>query len=250
LKHIHRLIVRSAVYQQSSILTPELLERDQSNQLLARGARFRVDAELVRDCALSVSGLLNETVGGPSVYPPAPGFLFEPPASYGPKIWNTSKDDDQYRRSLYVHSYRSVPYPSLQVFDAPKGDAACIRRERSNTPLQALVVLNEPQFVDCARALALRILRESPSDDDDSRIVFAHRLATGRVPTTDERQVLLRVIDEQRERIAKGELKVEELVGVSEQMCKQLTGESAGNTLPWIVLSRVLLNLDETITKS
>ncbi len=250
LKHIHRLIVQSAVYQQSSVITPESFAVDPYNECLARGARFRVDAELVRDIALSVSGLLNEKVGGPSVYPPAPDFLFEPPASYGPKIWNAAANEDQYRRSLYVHSYRSTPYPTMQVFDAPKGDAACVRRDRSNTPLQALVVLNEPQFVECARAMATRILRESPGADDVSRIQFAHQLATGRNALPDEVQILGKLLKEQRKRVASGEINVPDVVGVSEQLCKQLTGVSASETLPWIVLARVLLNLDETITKS
>jgi len=120
LKHIHRLIVSSATYQQSSSTTPELRSRDPFNELLARAPRIRVDAELVRDIALAASGLLNNAIGGPSVYPPAPEFLFQPPASYGPKQWRLSTDRQQYRRSLYVHGYRTVPYPTLQLFDAPK----------------------------------------------------------------------------------------------------------------------------------
>ena len=116
-------------------------------------------------------------IGGPSVYPPAPAFLFEPPASYGPKVWANSTGASQYRRSLYVHQFRSVPYPPLQVFDAPKGDAACIRRERSNTPLQALVMLNEDQFFQCARAMAARVVRES-APGDSQRIHYAFRLCT------------------------------------------------------------------------
>ncbi len=249
LQHIHRLIVRSAVYRQCSEVTPAMLERDRYNELLARGARFRVDAELVRDSALAISGLLCDRIGGPSVYPPAPSFLFEPPASYGPKIWKTDQGDDQYRRSLYVHSYRSTAYPPTQVFDAPKGDAACVRRERSNTPLQALVMLNEPQLVECARAMAQRILREAPLPDDESRIRYAHRLATGREPDDTELSILTRTVSQQRERVAAGEVEIESLVGVAPSLFKQLTGEAASDTVPWIVLSRVLLNLDETITK-
>ncbi len=249
LKHIHELIVNSAVYQQSSKANPEQIAADRYNEWLARGPRFRVEAEVVRDIALSVSGLLRDTLGGPSVYPPAPDFLFQPPASYGPKIWNTDSDADQYRRSLYVHSYRSVPYPPLQVFDAPKGDAACIRRQHSNTPLQALVVLNEPQFVDCARAMATRVIRESPQADDVSRIHHAYRLATGRVPSNSEIQILIELLQKQRTRITAGEISFEELLGVSGSLVQQLTGVSASETVPWVVLSRTLLNLDETITK-
>jgi hypothetical protein len=156
LKHIHRLIVSSATYQQSSVVSPELLAADPENRLLARGPRFRVDAEVVRDIALSASGLLIQTLGGPGVYPPAPEFLFQPPTSYGPKPWHFDLGRDKYRRSLYTVRYRSIPYPALQVFDAPTGDFACVRRVRSNTPLQALTTLNEPLMIECARALALK----------------------------------------------------------------------------------------------
>src|SRR6267142_2462764 len=153
-KDIHRLIVNSATYKQSSRVTPELYEKDPQNRLLARGPRFRVDAEIVRDIALAASGLLNAKIGGPSVFPPAPAFLFLPPASYGPKIWKEETGADRYRRALYTFRYRSVPFPMLQIFDAPNGDISCVRRTRSNTPLQALTTLNEPLFLESARALA------------------------------------------------------------------------------------------------
>ena len=165
LKHIHRLIVNSATYRQSSRVTPQLLERDPANRLLARGPRYRVDAEIVRDVALSASGLLNPKVGGPSVFPPAPEFLFQPPASYGPKTWNVATGPDRYRRALYTFRFRIVPYPMLQKFDAPIGEVACARRARSNTPLQALTTLNEPLFVECARALAVKILTDGGATD-------------------------------------------------------------------------------------
>jgi hypothetical protein len=249
MKHVHRLIVSSATYQQSSHANAKQLELDRYNEWLGRGPRFRLDAELVRDTCLSISGLLNRDVGGPSVYPPAPGFLFEPPASYGPKVWHYVAGDQQYRRSLYVHSYRSVPYPPLQVFDAPKGDAACIRRERSNTPLQALVMLNEPQFVEMARAFAMRVLRESPKSSDTDRIVFAHRLATSRTPDKKEIQVLLTLLEEQRSRLADSTLNAADLAGTSGPVLRQLTGFTMEEVIPWIVVARALLNLDETITK-
>ncbi len=150
LKDLHRLIVRSSTYRQSSKVTPELLAKDPYNRLLARGPRFRVDAEIVRDIALAASGLLDPQVGGPSVQPPAPDFLFQPPASYGPKVWKVETGPDRYRRALYTFRYRSVPYPVLQAFDAPNGDFSCVRRSRSNTPLQALTTLNEPLFLECA----------------------------------------------------------------------------------------------------
>ena len=160
LKHIQRLIVSSATYRQSSHVSPQMLERDPANRLQARGPRYRVDAENVRDVALAASGLLNPAVGGPSVFPPAPEFLFQPPASYGPKTWNVDTGPDRFRRALYTFRFRSVPYPMLQTFDAPIGEIACARRARSNTPLQALTTLNEPLFVECARALAVKFRRE------------------------------------------------------------------------------------------
>lgn len=249
LKHIHRLITTSATYQQSSQIEPSLLEQDPANQWLARGPRFRVDAEVVRDIALTASGLLDDQVGGPSVYPPAPDFLFEPPASYGPKVWDTSTGGEQYRRSLYVHRFRSVPYPPLLMFDAPKGDAACIRRLRSNTPLQALVVLNEPQFVASARAMAARVLREvGPSDDE--RIRYAHQLCVSREPTESELNVLRDVLAQQRQRIEAAEVDVAGLAGATPSVYRQLTGNDPHELAAWMVVCRVLLNLDETITKS
>lgn len=248
LKHIHRLIANSATYQQSSVLTQDMAEADPQNQWLARGPRFRVDAESVRDIALSISGLLNPEMGGPSVYPPAPEFLFQPPASYGPKIWNVATNQSQYRRSVYVHSYRSVPYPVLQVFDAPKGDAACIRRERSNTPLQSLVLLNEPQFVECARAMATRVLRAEP-DDENSRMKYAFELATCRQPTSHEIGILERLLSQQKERIVRGDLDVSQLIGVPQPLYRQLAIEDPQELAAWMLVTRTLINLDETITK-
>ena len=244
LKHIHRLIATSSTYQQSSKISAPLFEADPSNKWLARGPRLRVDAEIVRDIALCSSGLLNEEIGGPAVYPPAPEFLFLPPASYGPKNWRLSGDGEQYRRSLYVHRYRSVPYPSMELFDAPKGDAACVRRQRSNTPLQALVMLNEPQFVECARAMAERVVREG-GESDNQRLEFAHRLCVSRQPTSEELVILQKLLGQQRERIATGEINLEELLSTSAVEDNIDTEMLA----PWVVVCRAILNLDETITK-
>ena len=247
LKHIHRLIVSSATYQQSSHVTPELLAADPLNRWLARGARFRVNAEIVRDIALTASGLLNPQVGGPSIYPEAPGFLFQPPASYGPKNWFTSTGSAAHRRSLYVHSYRSVPYPPLQVFDAPKGDAACVRRNRSNTPLQALVVMNEPQFVECARAMARRVWDEANSNDE-ARLKYAHQLCVSRSPSASELQLLNQLLQSQRRRLQNGELKASELLGESDD-AENSDVDKLNELAVWMIISRALLNLDETITR-
>ena len=153
-KAMHKLIVSSATYRQSSKVTPELYAQDQANRLLARGPRFRVEGEIVRDIALASSGLLNPALGGPSVFSPSPSFLYQPPASYGPKTWNEATGPDRYRRGLYTFRFRSVGYPMLQNFDAPNGDFSCVRRPRSNTSLQALTTLNEVVFMECAQALA------------------------------------------------------------------------------------------------
>ncbi len=261
LKHIHRLIVSSATYRQASVVPPSLQEHDPQNIWLGRGPRFRANAEAVRDIALTSSGLLNPALGGPSVYPPAPDFLFAPPASYGPKIWNTSNDGQQFRRSIYVHSYRSVPYPALQVFDAPKGDAACVRRERSNTPLQALVMLNEPQFLACAKAMAERVMQEGGSSQEQ-RLRYAYRLAVSREPLGNELKILMELLDTQQRRLENGEVHADEILGQLAQPIQsqedtgqdtgqgQLGGRTANNQLAaMMVVTRVLLNLDETITK-
>ncbi|MEO2033817.1 MAG: PSD1 and planctomycete cytochrome C domain-containing protein [Planctomycetaceae bacterium] len=247
LRHIHRLIVNSATYQQSSAGSPQVLATDHSNTLLSRGSRHRVDAEMVRDIALCASGLLNRDLGGPSVYPPAPDFLFLPPASYGPKQWNLSTAGQQYRRSVYVHGYRSVPYPALQVFDAPQGDTACVRRQRSNTPLQALVMLNEPQFVECARAMASRVLDESDQSDIE-RLQYAYRLCVSRRATPGELTILKKLLDQQRERIASGEIDVSKLTGTTPSVDPPRNRRSITEMAPWIVVCRAILNLDETIT--
>ena len=191
LKHLHELIVSSATYQQASIMQPEQLARDPDNRLLERGPRFRVDAEVVRDVALDVSGLLNLEMGGPSVFPPAPDFLFKPPTSFHMKRWNYDAGPEKYRRALYTFRYRSVPYPALQNFDSPTGDISCPRRNRSNTPLQALTTLNEELFVDCARALAAKIVTDGGESDSD-RVNYAVRrcLAGTKLGGVDDAQEL------------------------------------------------------------
>jgi hypothetical protein len=249
MKAMHRLIVTSATYRQSSTVTPELLEKDSFNRLLARGPRFRVEGEIVRDIALAASGLLNDRVGGPSVMPPAPSFLFQPPASYGPKVWNEETGPDRYRRGLYTFRFRSVPYPVLQVFDAPNGDSSCVRRLRSNTPLQALASLNEILFVECAQALATRTLEQGGKTDQD-RILYAFRRCLGRAPEPDEAKELLGLLERQRAHLAEGWVSVPELAGGKNELSKNLPKEVTPTQLAaYTVVSRVLLNLDETITK-
>ncbi len=249
LKHLHRLIVNSSTYRQSSRATPALLARDPFNRLLARGPRFRVDAELVRDIALSASGLLEPEIGGPSSFPPAPAFLFQPPTSYGPKVWHEASGPDRYRRALYTFRYRSVPYPMLQSFDAPNGDFACVRRSRSNTPLQALTTLNEPIFLECARALAMRTLRDVNGSDRD-RVESAFRRCLSRKPMIEETATLLDLLHREVRHFEKPGADPWALAADDPKRPPQLP---AGATPPqlagWTAVTRVLLNLDETITK-
>ncbi|MGC3957194.1 MAG: DUF1553 domain-containing protein [Verrucomicrobiota bacterium] len=249
IKKLHRLIVNSATYRQSSRVTPELYTRDPFNRLLARGPRFRVEGEIVRDIALTSSGLLNPALGGHSVFPPAPEFLFQPPVSYGPKDWPVSTGPERYRRSLYIFRFRSVPYPLLQTFDAPNGDFSCVRRLRSNTPLQALVSLNETTFMECAQALARKTLTEGGKTDTD-KINFAFRRALSRPPTDSERKELLALLEKQKDYISGGWVNATELAtGKSGPLDKLPTNTTPTQLAAYTVVSRVLLNLDETITK-
>ncbi len=249
MKALHRLIVTSATYKESSRMTPEMYTRDPYNRLLARGPRFRVDAEIVRDIALSASGLLNPKIGGPSVFPPAPEFLFLPPASYGPKVWNTAKNEDRFRRALYTFRYRSIPYPMLQVFDAPNGDISCVRRSRSNTPLQALTTLNEPLFLESARALAMRTLQEG-GKTDAQRINYAVRRCMSRNPTEQETAELTRLLEKETKHFGDDGAKPWELATTDPTQPPVLPkGATPAQLAGWTAVSRVLLNLDETITK-
>ena len=187
LKHLHRLIVTSATYRQSSRVTPELLATDPYNRLLARGPRFRVDAEVVRDIALAASGLLESARSAARAsIPPAPGFLFQPPASYGPKIWAEATGPDRYRRALYTFRYRSVPYPMLQTFDAPNGDFSCVRRARSNTPLQALTTAQRAGLPGMRPGAGPGDAEGRAAPTDADRLTYAFRRCLAREPAADE----------------------------------------------------------------
>lgn len=248
-KHIHRLIVTSSTYRQSSAVTPELRQRDPENRMLARGTRRRVDAEVVRDIALSSSGLLDRTIGGPSVYPPAPKFLFEQPASYEPKHWPVSAVSDSRRRSIYTFRFRSLLHPALEVFDATSGTTACVRRANSNTPLQALTTLNEPLFLECARSLANRTLLVG-GDTQDEQLVFAFRSCLTRKPADKELAVLRSFLTEQTERFGESDATAVALIAADQDSPIAFDkGVTVAERAAWIALARVLLNLDETITK-
>jgi hypothetical protein len=249
LKHIHRLIVTSSTYRQASKVTPEIYTRDPYNRLLARGPRLRVEGEIVRDIALSASGLLNPKIGGPAIFSPAPEFLFQPPASYAPFPWKEETGSDRYRRAVYTFRRRSTPYPVLQVFDAPNGDFSCVRRMRSNTPLQALASLNETVFVECAQALARKTL-EAGGNSDDERITYAFRRTLSRQPTPDEKSELNSLLQKQTKRIAEGWINPNEIATGKNEVAAHLPKEATPTQLAaYTVVCRVLLNLDETISK-
>jgi hypothetical protein len=224
IKHLHRLIVTSHTYQQDSRVTPELLEKDPYNRLLARGPRFRVEGEIVRDIQLAVSGLLNPEIGGRGVMPPAPEYLFQKPVSYAPFPWKVEETNQKYRRSVYVFRRRSTPYPFLSTFDVPNGESSCIKRARSNTPLQALMTLNETLSLEAAEHLAKR-MTDAAKGNDKTAIAHGFHLCTSRQPTEKESRVLLTLLNQQR-------------------------ANTAPETLaPMTTVARALLNLDETITK-
>jgi len=244
LKHIHRLIVGSATYRQASKITPDLLTKDPYNRLLARAPRLRVDGEVVHDIALAASGLLNTNIGGPSIFPPIPGSVGD--AVYGGFSWPETKGADRYRRGMYTFWKRSLPFPALSAFDVPSGETACPRRVRSDTPLQALATLNEKTFVEAAQALALRVLKHGGTDNI-SIASFAFRLCTGRIPSAAE---LERLLNFWKEEFDYFEEHTSAAVNVASPDPKDMPQDvNLHKAAAWTMVSRVLLNLDETITK-
>jgi hypothetical protein len=225
-KNILRQIVTSVTYRQSSSVRPDVQQKDPENALLARQARLRLPAESMRDATLAASGLLSDEIGGRSVKPPQPEGVAELGYGRASNPWKTSSGKDRYRRGLYIHFQRTTPYPMLMTFDAPDSSVACTRRSRSNTPLQALNLLNDEVFFEAAKALAWRMEREAPGDIT-SRLDYAYELTLARKPSERERERLAQFHDQQA-RIFAGEK----------------------NALsPWVGVSRVLLNLDEFITR-
>ncbi len=245
-KGMHRLILNSATYRQDSRLSPRHLEADPRNLWLARFPRLRLEAEAIRDMAMAASGLLDPSIGGESVYPWQPPGLWEQLAFQGTRKWIQSQGSGNYRRGLYVYWRRSVPYPSFVAFDAPSRETCTVRRARTNTPLQALVLMNDPVYVEAARALGLRILREGGQSLED-RIRYGFRLALGRPPDPEEAQEMEQAWREEfehyRERREQANLLIH--VGASEPPVEVDISSLAA----WTVIGSILLNLDETITK-
>ncbi|HEY0457227.1 MAG TPA: PSD1 and planctomycete cytochrome C domain-containing protein [Verrucomicrobiae bacterium] len=226
LKAIHRLIVTSATYRQSSHARPDLKLADPTNRLLARQNRLRLEAEFVRDVALAASGLLSPKIGGPPVYPPQPNGVMS--LGQTKRDWKPSTGPERYRRGIYTYFWRATPHPALSVFDAPDAFSACTRRLRSNTPLQALTLLNDQQFYELAEALAERVQREGPQQPD-AKLDYAFRLCLARKPDAEEKQRLTELYEQQL------------ALGKENDTSKQKEA--------WATVARVLLNLDETITR-
>ncbi len=241
LKHVHKLMVMSATYQQQSAVSPELRDADPYNRLLARGPRFRMEAEMIRDMALASSGLLSRKIGGPSVYPYQPEGIWDVP--YSSVKWEQSKGEDQFRRGLYTFLRRSSPYPSMTTFDAPSREVCTIRRVRTNTPLQALNGLNDPMFFDAARALARRVMAEGGASAQ-SRAAYAFRLLTSRaLPDAQARQILA-WLEKEQSRLTRDSSAARQIVGDHDVPAGDLPQLAA-----WTLVSNVLLNMDEAVTK-
>ncbi len=247
-KQLLRRIVSSATYQQSSVASPEAMQVDPRNRWLSRGPRFRADAEVVRDMAMSISGLITHKLGGPSVIPPVPQNVLDYNYVY-PSYWKPATGPERYRRTLYGFRKRSMPDPVMSNLDAPNADFSCARRVRSNTPLAALTGLNETIFFECAQGLGLRILREGGSSDA-SRIDRAYMLCMSRPATEAEQQEVTKTLARYRGRLAEGWLNPREIItGDPSKLPDLPPGTTPQDAAAWVLLSRVLLNLDETISK-
>jgi hypothetical protein len=244
-----RLLVTSATYRQSARVTPAHLAKDPENRLLARAPRYRLSAEAVRDNALAISGLLNRALGGPSVKPYQPPGLWEQVAfggGFSAQTYVQDKGDKLYRRGLYVYGKRSLPHPSLVTFDAPNREVCTDRRPRTNTPLQALVLMNDPIYVECARVLAQRVLHEGGSTTEE-RLRYAFRLCTARPPRPEELRILRSVFERQAGRYRRDKAAALKLVSVGE--APRPPGLDVSELAAWTAVGNLLLNLDETITR-
>jgi hypothetical protein len=236
MKKLHRLIVTSATYRQASRVGPELLARDPENKLLARGPRVRLEAELIRDSLLRASGLLSEKVGGPSVFPPQPPGATD--GTYGSGPWKVSDGEDRFRRGLYTFTKRTNPFAMSVTFDGPSGEACLARREVSNTPLQALTMLNDTVQTDCAKAIGKRAAEHEGTTE--GRAAFVFRLCLVRPPKPDELALLVKFFESQRSRFATDPDRADAVGG---------KGDGAADRAAWASVARAVLNLDEFVTR-
>jgi mono/diheme cytochrome c family protein len=248
-KALQKTIVMSAAYRQSSHVDNEQIKHDPYNRLLARGPRFRLDAEMIRDCALSVSGLLDARIGGPSVSPYQPPGLWEEVGfgnAFSSQSYVQSHGVDLYRRGIYTYWKRALPYPPMVTFDAPNREVCTDNRARTNTPLQALVLLNDPAYVEAARVLAQRVVNEGGATVDE-RMAFAFKLCTSRAPQAKELEVLVHLYQAQLARYQQNPAAATKLTSVGES--PRPAGIDLAEWAAWTAIGNVLLNLDETITK-
>jgi hypothetical protein len=250
-KRLVTQIVTSATYRQSSAATPAQLERDPQNRLLARGPRFRLQAEFVRDAALRVSGLLVPRVGGPSVNPYMPGDLWREVSHYGssPATAQTfvqDRGEKLYRRSLYTYWKRTAPPPGMMAFDAPNREVCTIARGNTTTPLQALVTLNDPQFVEAARAFAEKVLARP--GDDPARLGWAFAECVSRAPRPREIGVLAVALERERARYAKDEPAARAFLSAGESPRNEAIPPA--EHAAWAQVATLLLNLSESITRN
>ena len=242
MKRVHKLIAMSATYRQSSSARPDVAEKDPGNAWLARQSRLRLPAEILRDSALRVSGLLYPRIGGPSVFPPQPAGVVELTYGWDTDRWLDSSGPDRYRRGLYTFFQRTAPYPQLMNFDAPDSNRTASRRRRSNTPLQALNLLNDEVFVESARALAIQVLTES-HPDWDARLDRIFRITLGRPPRGGEAAQLAESFQRQQRILAQAPSEAERLARID------LRGHGATDIAALIGVGRVLMNTDEFITR-
>ena len=242
-KQIHKMVVMSSTYRQSSSLTSQLRQMDPDNRLLARASRFRLPAEMIRDNGLAISGLLSDASGGPPVYPPQPEGIWRHVGRNAPK-YETDTDSDRFRRGLYVVWRRSAPYPSFVNFDAPDRASCVVQRSRANTPLQALTLLNDEAYVEMSWAFARRIANRE-MEGEREKLVFAFRSCVARQPTEPELELLLSIYRDERTRLARTPDKAKTLVGKNEMP----DGLTADQFAAWFFVANILLNLDETISK-
>ena len=244
MKAVAKRIVMSATYRQSSRQTPESIEKDPYNKLLARGPRFRLPAEIIRDQALAVTGLLSEKMGGPSVFPMQPEGIWHSP--YSGDRWVTSDGEDRYRRGVYTFVRRSAAYPEFTVFDATTRETICTRRTRTNTALQALTTLNDPAFVQPAGALARRVSK-SCGGDVAEQVRFAFRSVLSREASDSERQRLMALHDAMLTKYESNPTAAMKLA--TDGYSGKIDKADAPKLAAWTVVANVLLNLDETLTK-
>jgi hypothetical protein len=244
-KQLIKLIVMSQTYRQASRPSAEALARDPRNRLLSHAPRIRLDAETVRDQALAVAGLLSRKVGGPSVFPPQPPGMWQA-AFNGERTWKTSEGADKYRRGLYTFWRRTVPYPSMATFDAPSREICSVRRIRTNTPLQALVTLNDPVYVEAAQALARRVLQEGGSSAEE-RVRYALLAATGR-PAHDDQVAPLKKLYEEQLKNYQADKAAAKLLA-TDPLGPLPAGVDEAEAAAWTVVANVLLNLDAVLMR-